>query len=228
MSTTPGQLTLDLPVEPRFGAEDFLVSSSNEAAYAAIEAWPNWPDPVLVLTGPPGSGKSHLSAIWADRAGARRLAARALALADVQGLSRSGAVLLEDAGAGLDEARLFHFLNLAREAGCFVLISAASPPDLWGLATPDLLSRLRLAPLFSIESPDEALIRAVLVKLFVDRQLVVDTSVVDYVALRIDRSLEAARTIVAQIDRESLARGKRITRAVAAEMLRVPDDQGAA
>lgn len=220
MAKPSGQLTLDLPVEPRFGAEDFLVSGSNEAAYAAVEVWPHWPDPVLVLTGPPGSGKSHLGAIWAVRAGARRLAARALDLADLPVLASTGAVLLEDAGPGLDEARLFHFLNLAREAGCFVLVSAATPPDRWGLATADLLSRLRLAPLVSIEAPDEALVRAVLVKLFVDRQLVVDTSVVDYVALRIDRSFEAARAIVEQIDREALARGKRVSRAVAAELLK--------
>jgi len=220
MARAPGQLALDLPVEPRFGAEDFLVSASNEAAYGAIEAWPRWPDPVLVLTGPAGAGKSHLAAIWAERAGARRLAARALVLADLPALSRAGAVLLEDAGPGLDEARLFHFLNLAREAGCFVLISACAPPDRWEIATADLLSRLRLAPLATIAPPDEALIRAVLVKHFVDRQLVVDTSVIDYVAIRIDRSLEAARAIVERIDREALARGRRVTRAVAAELLR--------
>src|SRR5689334_3934903 len=70
MSDQPRQLALDLPVAPRFGSEDFLVSPSNEGAYARIEAWPDWPDRVLVLTGPPGSGKSHLAAIFAERSGA--------------------------------------------------------------------------------------------------------------------------------------------------------------
>ena len=65
------QLALDLAAEPRFGAEDFLVSPSNEAAYALIERWPDWPSPSLILIGPPGAGKSHLAAIWAERARAR-------------------------------------------------------------------------------------------------------------------------------------------------------------
>lgn len=217
----PGQMTLDLPFEPRFGEEDFLVSASNEAAYAAIEAWPDWLDPVLILAGPAGAGKSHLASIWAERAKARRLSAPSLPLADLPALAASGAVLIEDAETiGAAEAPFFHLLNLVREARCSLLVTAKSPPDLWGLATRDLLSRLRLAPLVEIGAPDEALVRAVLVKHFVDRQLVVDTSVVDYLTLHIERSLDAARDIVARLDREALARGRRITRAMAGDMLK--------
>lgn len=223
----PGQMTLDLPFEPRFGEEDFLVSASNESAYSAIEAWPGWHDPVLILSGPAGAGKSHLAAIWAERAKARRLSAPSLPLADLPALAASGAILIEDADAlGEAEAPLFHLLNLVREARCSLLMTAKTPPDLWGLKTRDLLSRLRLAPLVEIGAPDEALVRAVLVKQFVDRQLVVDTSVVDYLALRIERSLDAARDIVARLDREALARGRRITRAMAGDVLKETEDQG--
>ena len=98
-------------------------------------------------------------------------------------------------------------------------MTAQRPPDLWGLATPDLVSRLRLAPLLRLEAPDEALLRAVLVKLFVDRQLVVESNVVDYLVLRLDRSLGAARQLVDALDRASLADHRRITRPVAAETL---------
>ena len=118
-----------------------------------------------------------------------------------------------------DEAALFHLINLLKETGGALVATAASPPDAWGLRTPDLLSRLRLAPSVAIESPDEALMRAVLVKLLVDRQLVVDTALVDYVALRLERSLDAARRFVARLDDEALARGRRVTRAIAAEVL---------
>lgn len=215
------QLALDLPVEPRYGVEDFLVSSCNEAAYERIEAWPAWPDPVLLLTGPPGAGKTHLGAIWADRARARSLSAAALRLADPPALAAAGAVLIEDGqGIGGAEAALFHLLNLAREKRTFLLITAATAPDQWGLTTPDLLSRLRLAPLVEIGAPDDALIRAVLVKQFVDRQLVVDVGVVDFLALRIERSLAAARATVANLDRAALAQGRRITRAMAGEWLK--------
>ena len=215
------QLALDLPVEPRFGVEDFLVSACNEEAYQRIEAWPRWPDPVLLLVGPPGCGKSHLGAIWAARARARSIAAASLGLADPPALAAAGAVLVENGqGVGAGEAALFHLLNLARESGCFALITANAPPDRWGLTTPDLVSRLRLAPLVEIGAPDEALIRAVLVKQFIDRQLVVDVGLIDYLALRIERSLGAARAIVAELDRAALAQGRRVTRAMAGEWLK--------
>ncbi len=214
------QLTLELASEPRFGAEDFLVSQSNEQAYGMIELWPQWPDPVLLLLGPPGAGKSHLAAIWAVRAGAFALRAGALACADLPAITQNKALLIED-GDRLDghEAALFHLLNLTRQEGASLLITAQQAPEQWGLATADLMSRLRLAARVSIEAPDDALMRAVLVKLLVDRQLIVDTNVVEYAALRLDRDLDAARGFVAALDREGLSRGKRITRAMASDVL---------
>ena len=221
MTPLPRQLTLDLPVEPRFGREDFLVSPSNARAWDMFESWPNWPDRVLLLLGPTGAGKSHLAAIWAARTGARLLNASALPKADLPALAKAPAILLEEAdSAPRVENELFHLLNLVREAGTYLVVTARQWPDSWGLATRDLVSRLRLAPAVEIGEPDDALVRAVLVKLFVDRQLVVDTSVVEYLALRIERSLDAARAVVEALDREALAQNRPITRPIAAEVLR--------
>lgn len=220
MKAEPRQIPLELPVEPQFGREDFLVSPSNEAAWTLFEAWPHWPGRTVLLVGPKGSGKSHLGAIWAARAGARVLTASSLPLADLPGLARSGAVLVEDAGLKImPQTELFHLINLIRETGGYLAITARAAPDRWGLTLSDLLSRLRLATLVEISAPDDALVRAVLVKLFIDRQLVVDTSVVEFLALRIERSLDAARSIVEALDREALARRRPITRPMAAEVL---------
>ena len=220
--TAPGgrQLTLDLPLAPGFGSEDFFVSGSNETAYAAIERWPAWPDPVLILVGPPGSGKSHLGAIWAAKAGAKIIAAETLAGADAEALANSGPLLIENLeGLGGAEAQLFHLVNLMRERGAPLVLAAKRPLDAWGLEIADLVSRLRLAPCVEIGAPDDALMRAVLVKLLIDRQLVVDVRVVDYAALRLERSLDAARRFVAALDREALSRQGRITRQMAADIL---------
>jgi chromosomal replication initiation ATPase DnaA len=215
------QLPLDLRAEPRFGREDFLVSPSNATAWETFERWPDWPARALVLCGPSGAGKSHLAAIWAARAGARMLTGRSLPLADLPGLARAGAVLVENADAApASEKHLFHLINLARDENCWLVVTARARPDAWGLATPDLLSRLRAAPAVEIGQPDDALVRAVLVKLFVDRQLVVDTAVVEYLALRIERSLDAARRVVEALDREALAQGRAVTRPMAGELLR--------
>ena len=189
----PRQMAFDLAAAPRYGIEDFMVSESNEAAYAAIEAWPDWAAPWLMLIGPRGSGKSHIAAIWAQRAQARVVQAARLTVADAPALA-GGPLAIDDADQiGGHEAALFHLLNLARESGAPILFTAVSEPTAWGLTTPDLLSRLRLAPQVTLATPDDALMRAALVKLFVDRQLTVDVGVIETLALHLDRSLDAAR-----------------------------------
>ena len=216
----PKQLAFDLPADPRYGREDFLVGPANEAAYALIEAWPNWPDTVCLLSGPPGSGKSHLASIWATRSHAWTAKASEITAATVPHYLSNGALVIEDIdGEPRDEAALFHLLNLARERACPVLIICATSVEALGLTTADLRSRLRLAPGATILPPDDALLRAVLVKLFVDRQLVVDLAIVEALALRIDRSLGRAREVVTALDRDALSRGRRITKPLALAVL---------
>lgn len=217
----PRQLALALPVEERLDLEDFLVGSSNEMAFAMIEAWPEWSEKVQVLTGPAGTGKSHLASIWAERAGATRITAALLHEQDPEALAGYPALLIEDADrAGLAEAAFFHLLNAVRRTGTPVLITARTQPDLWGLKTADLLSRLRLAPQTALETPDDALLGAILVKFFLERQIVVDTALVEFLRARVERSVPTMRALVEQLDQEALARGRRVNRALAAEILR--------
>jgi len=220
-----GQLPLDLPHSPSFTDEDFLEAPFNEKALAMIRLWPDWPQKALLLLGPRGSGKSHLGSIWARRAGARIFSACDLRLELLPELAAGPALLLEDADfAPSREAEMFHLLNLAAEKGVCLLMTAEKHPDHWGLATPDLLSRLRRAPAVAIAAPDEAFLRAILVKLFYDRQIRVDETVVDFLALRLERSCEAAQKIVAALDREGLARGRPVTRPLAAAVLNAQSD----
>ena len=215
------QLPLPFEHAPRFGAEDFLPSGSNAAALAAVAAWPAWPDRVLLLIGPEGSGKSHMARIWADRSGATLLRPDDLA-GDLRRLAGGPAVIEDADREAMPEPAMFHLLNLVREAESSLLVTARRPPDTWSLGTPDLVSRLRLAPSVALAEPDEALMRAVLVKLFADRQLAVDTTLVDYLALRLDRSLAAARAAVEALDRASLDDGRRITRKLVAGLFGGP------
>jgi chromosomal replication initiation ATPase DnaA len=83
---------------------------------------------------------------------------------------------------------------------------------------PDLVSRLRALPVVELAAPDDTLLRAVLVKLFVDRQLAVDESLIRYLVARIERSFAAARAAVAALDREALRQRRPVTRALAAEL----------
>lgn len=222
-SSAPRQLVLALPHAESFAREDFLAGPSNAAALALIERWPDWPSPVMALVGPEGSGKSHLAAIWAEMAGARVLSARLLGDSDLLAAFATGALLLEDIDASaLDERALFHLLNLAREQEAFVLITAREPLAGLKAGIRDLVSRLRAVPSIALEPPDDALLRALIMKLASDRQIEADQSLVNFMANRIERSFVAARAAVTLIDEEAMRRKRPVTRALAAELLRGP------
>jgi chromosomal replication initiation ATPase DnaA len=217
MRIVPRQLALALDHPESFARDDFLSGPSNAAALALIEAWPDWPHRSVVLIGPEGSGKSHLAAIWAQIAGARQVAARTLDEVMVPAALATGAVAIEDLAPGsFDERALFHLLNLAREEGAFVLLTGRAVPS---VSIRDLDSRLRALPTVVTAAPDDTLLRALLVKLFADRQLAVDESLISYLAVRIDRSFAAARSLVARLDDEAMRQKRPLTRSFAAEFL---------
>jgi chromosomal replication initiation ATPase DnaA len=217
----PRQLVLALDHAESFAREDFLAGPSNQAALALINRWPDWPDRVMALIGPEGSGKTHLASIWAQAAGARVLAAKLLTDTDLPAAFATGALVVEDlAFAGLDERALFHLINFAREQAAFVLITSRSPLSTFPVAIRDLASRLRAVPAVTLCAPDDALLRALIVKLAADRQFDVDEALVSYLANRIERSFAAARAAVIRLDEEAMRQHRPVTRALAAELFR--------
>lgn len=220
MSAAPRQLVLDLAHRQALGEEDFLVSSSNAAAVELIDRWPAWPHPVCVVLGPQGSGKSHLANVWRLRSSAGLLAASALDERAVAALPEGGALALEDIDREpVDERALFHLINRARESSLSVLLTSRTAPGDLEVAVPDLRSRLRALPVVEVHAPDEALLKAVLVKLFADRQLNVDPAVIEFVSVRMERSMAAAARVVGAVDRLALATHRKVTRPLAAEAL---------
>ncbi|HEY7231736.1 MAG TPA: chromosomal replication initiator DnaA [Pseudolabrys sp.] len=219
---TPRQLLLALDHSVSFAREDFLQGPSNVAALTLIERWPDWPDRLVALIGPQGSGKSHLASIWADLTGARVLSARLLSRTDLPAAFATGALVLEDLEFdGLDERALFHFLNFAREQAAYVLITSRSPLTTFPVAIRDLASRMRAVPNIALAAPDDALLRAVIFKVANDRQITVDDSLVNYLANRIERSFVAAHQAVRRLDEEAMRQHRPVTRALASELFRV-------
>lgn len=215
----PAQLPFDLPVAHKYGRDDFLAAPSNAAALAMIDKWPDWADRALLLIGPPGCGKTHLCAIFAQRSGAFAASCRKLPSLDELLAAARTAITVDGVDEADDDTSLFHLLNFASEQRAFLLMTARRAPWSQKGRLPDLLSRLRRAPVIEIGAPDDALLRAVLEKLFRDRQLIVDAPLLDYAVVRLERSLEAARAFAQELDRESLARGRRVTRALAADVI---------
>jgi chromosomal replication initiation ATPase DnaA len=217
----PRQLALALPHSESLTRDNFLEGPANAAALALVDSWPEWPNRIMLLVGPEGSGKSHLAAIWAEQAGARSTSAHLLSASSVPDALATGALVLEDLNSTeFDERALFHLINLAREDEAFILITARESPSAFQVELRDLRSRLRALPTISLLPPDDQLFRSLIVKFCADRQLAVDESIVGYLATRIERSYAAARRAVAILDSEALRLGRPVTRALAAELLR--------
>ena len=217
----PRQLVLALDHAVSFAREDFLRGPSNAAALTRVESWPDWPARIMTLIGPQGSGKSHLAAIWAEVSGARVLAAKLLSEIDPPAALTTGALVVEDLEAnGLDERALFHLINLAREQGAYVLLTARTLPAGFALTIRDLHSRLRALPSVTLPAPDDDLLRQLIGKLAADRQLSIDEGVANYLANRIERSFSATHLAVARLDEEAMRQHRPVTRALAAELFR--------
>jgi chromosomal replication initiation ATPase DnaA len=219
------QFAFEFPHRPAFGAEDFLIAPSNAAAVAWLDRWPAWPSSAIVLHGPPGCGKTHLAHVWQARSGAVLRAAEALTPDDPADLAGNAALVIDGAERAAERS-LLHLINLVAERGGHLLLTAAAPAARWTTALPDLRSRLVAMPDVAVLAPDDALIGAVLLKLFADRQLSVGEDVIVFLLRHMERSFAASRRIVAALDRAALVAQRRITVPLAREVLAGEDTHG--
>jgi len=213
-----GQLTFELGHTPAQGEGDFLVGEGNELAHGRIMAYPHWPDPVTLVTGPAKSGKSHLARIFADRSGARFAG-----IGDLESLATEGGtapVIVEDVDRlDYDEAGLFHLLNQSMRELRPILLTAREDIANWPLATDDVRSRARRAAAYTLELTDDIQLSQMFVKLFGDRQINVDPRIIGYLVARMERSAEEVVILADLMDRLALAKGTAITRSIAADAL---------
>lgn len=218
MSTTETQLPLDLGQREAFGREDFLIAPCNEAVIAWLDRWPDWPGHGLIVHGPAGCGKTHLAHVFKAVSGARLLKGRNLS-EETGSYEAARHVIVEDVDKGVDEAALLHLYNATVERGGSILVTAAGAPGAWRIGLPDLRSRLNALGSVEVGLPDDTLLAAVLVKLLADRQLKVGNDVVMYLVRHMERSFQAARRTVGELDEASLAVRREITIPLARQIL---------
>ncbi len=213
------QQLFDFGVRTTLGRSDFLCAPSNAEAVSWLDRWPAWPGTALVLYGPTGSGKTHLAHIWCARAGAALLPPHSLDTERLPEMLGTAAVAAVDDAEAADAEALLHLFNLLAERKGHLLVLSRGPPARWTSTLADLRSRLVAAPTIALVQPDDALLAAVMMKLFADRQIVVARDVVDYVVARLERTFAAVQMIVADLDRAALARHRPITLPLVREVL---------
>ncbi len=204
------QLRLGLARAPDHAREAFVVSASNILAVHTLDAWPDWRGGTLALVGPPGSGKTHLGAMWAARMRAFALPNEGLDLQDTSGL-----ILVEDADGRLDEETLFHLLNRASRPGGGLLLTSRLAPSQWGARLPDLRSRLAALPVAQLEEPDDRVLGAMLDKFFRERNIRPSEELLAYLVCRIERSAQSAADIVARLDEAAYDLKRGVSRSLA-------------
>lgn len=217
-SDRPKQIPLDLAVSPRLSRDDLLKGPSNQAAIEAIDRWPVWQNPIVILVGPAGSGKSHLAAIWQEKSNARLVVPEDLREALKREVDTP--LLIGDiGGAPIDDTALFHLVNTISQTGGSMLLTSRKPPQEWKLQLADLQSRMMAATIIAISEPDDALLASVIAKLFADRQVNVEANVISFLVNRMERSLAAAADIVERLDRLALEKNVRISRSLAGTLV---------
>lgn len=212
------QLPLDLPKRrPYMGRDAYIVTPGNGADITTLDAWLGSDEPFLVICGAPSAGKTHLASIAAEALGALLIDLRedggtALAALARDGQNNSAAPLVIDGADGFDrpDVLIEVLQRWRRNSGRLALVGRGAPEE-WAGGVVDLATRLGAAPRLCVSTPDEALIRKVMEKLFVDRQLTVGEKVVEYASRRLPRRLAAVAAFVDAIDAAAIEAQTAIT-----------------
>jgi chromosomal replication initiation ATPase DnaA len=214
------QLTFDLPRRTALSRSDFVISDSNAAAVGWIDRWPDWPARALALHGPAACGKTHLAHLWCAETAAVIVPGQMLNEERVARLVSEGRhrIAVDDADHACELA-LLHLYNFCLEARGSLLVTARQAPASWTVTLPDLDSRLRAVLAIGIGLPDDALLGAILVKHFADRQLRVMPEVVAYLITHMERSFAAAAEMASRLDVVSLRDRRAITLPLARQLI---------
>ncbi|CBI76385.1 conserved protein of unknown function [Bartonella clarridgeiae 73] len=218
------QLPLDFSYKSIFQFDDLVVTDSNRMAFQLINHWPNWVPPIAILIGDKGSGKTHFSSVWAQKANALNIFYDEIDQFIVEA-SSGKPFLIENIDSGeIDEIGLFHLINIIKQANLHVnhatlLMTARTLPSAWNLKLNDLKSRLNSVMLVALEQPDDELLTAIAFKLFSDRQITVHSDIIYYLINRCERSLFSLKCIIDSVDRLALQRKSKVTRAIITEVI---------
>ncbi len=215
------QLTFELPARTARGRKDFFVSHANAQAVARLDDVAGWPNGKLALTGPEGAGKTHLAHVWADANGGLILEANTLPAADIGTISQPVAVDHIDSAPlpGEAETALFHLHNHLAQVDQPLLLIGRAAPARWQIRLADLKSRAGGTDVTAIAQPDDALLTAMFLKLFSDRQVTVAPNVVPWLVTRTERSFAAVTALVAALDAAALVEKRAITQPLARHVL---------
>ena len=221
---TAFQIPLNFSLPNAFGREDFLVTKCNFEAATWLDRFPDWQTNSLIIYGEKGCGKTHLSHIFVEKVGKEAktpiVDARTISTDIIPELvSKTGSVVIENIDENTDEEALLHLYNFIKENKGFLLLTSLKSPNFWNIKLADLSSRINSVPSIAIGLPDDILMRALLVKMFSDRQLEIKEDALEYLIKNMERSFGSAGRIVERADKLSLAKKRGISIPILKEVM---------
>jgi len=212
------QLALPLTFKTLKNRENFIVSECNQSAVKLIDNIDLWKNskrinsiPAILIHGPPGCGKTHISSIFEQQNSCITLSS--IITKDISLAEKGNNFIIDNffPGTSFSPEIVMHFLNeVTYNYGSVLFLSRFSAFDMqWELD--DLNSRLRSIMSCEIKLPDEILLYSFLVKYADDKKLILTDKQCIYIIERVERSFETIIKIIDNLDRVSLEIKKKLT-----------------
>ena len=213
------QLLFELDHKKNFNEHDFYVSKSNFYAYNIIDKWPKWEKKILNIFGEKFSGKTHLANIFKSKTNALLINASKIDEEIIKKIKLFENIIIDDFEKNYDEKLIYSIFNLADQDNKYMLINSLIPINEIEFTLPDMISRSKNCLSAKIESPDDDLIFAIILKNFSDRQIKIEKKIIEFIINRIDRSYSKIYEFIYKIDELSLKKKKPINLKTIKEIL---------
>ncbi len=213
------QLLLDLDHKKNFNDHDYYVSKSNYFAFSIIDKWPKWEKKILNIYGEKFSGKTHLANIFRSKSNALLINNSNIKDDIFKKVKLFESIIIDDFKNNFDEKIIYSIFNLVDQDNKYLLINSEKPFNEIGFKLPDMISRSKNCLLAELESPDDDLIFAIIIKNFSDRQIKLEKKIIEFIINRIDRSYSKIYEFIYKIDELSLKKKKPINLKTIKEIL---------
>ena len=198
------QLLLNFNYKKNFNYDNFYVSKSNFYAFEILEKWPKWEKNILNVHGEKFSGKSHLANIFCKKKNSKKIDEKQLNDEILKELKLFEIIVLDNFENMTDERIIYALFNLVDNDNKYLVINSLSPINEIKFNLNDLNSRSKNCLFAKIDSPDDDLIFAIILKNLSDRQITIDKKLIDFIIKRIDRSYGKIAEFIYKIDELSL------------------------
>jgi chromosomal replication initiation ATPase DnaA len=204
------QLIFKFPFKTNYFEEDFYVSDNNFEAYKLIESWPKWPSKFINIFGSSGCGKTHLANIFNKKINSFFIKALEINNSTLYEIKAKECLIIDDFKNNVEEKLLYSILSQSHLSNQYIIINSSEPIQSFEIKLNDLKSRFSSFVNIGINLPTDELIKVIISKNFSDKQVKMESKLLDYIIKNIDRSYEAVFDLIDKLDDFSLSAGRSI------------------